>query len=146
MAHQNTLPEVIREWSAIFMHRSMSDFKRFMEDTGLSFSQVNILMRVLHGNKIGVTEIGEQLGVTNAAASQAVDRLVTLGLVERKEDPGDRRAKILTLTADGHDLLERGLQARINWVEKLTDSFTPDQQEMIINALSLLTTSAKLSK
>ena len=64
-----------------------------MEETGLSFSQINILMRLLHGGNTGVSEVGSQLGVTNAAASQAVDRLVQLGLIERTEDPDDRRAK-----------------------------------------------------
>jgi predicted transcriptional regulator len=70
------LTEVVREWSEVFMHRSMRDFRKFMEETGLSFSQINILMRLLHGGNTGVSEIGDQLGVTNAAASQAVDRLV----------------------------------------------------------------------
>ncbi len=58
-------------------------------------------MRLKHGGKSGVSEIGGQMGVTNAAASQAVDRLVHLGLIERTEDPDDRRAKRLTLTQAG---------------------------------------------
>src|SRR5512136_1623415 len=98
MSPTQGLSEVIREWSEVFMHRSMRDFRRFMDETGLSFSQINILMRLLHGGSAGVSEIGDQLGVTNAAASQAVDRLVELELIERTEDPQDRRAKRLALT------------------------------------------------
>src|SRR5512136_645577 len=112
MSSTQTLTEVIREWSEVFMHRSMHDFKRFMDETGLSFSQINILMRLLHGGNAGVSEIGGQLGVTNAAASQAVDRLVQMGLIERTEDPVDRRAKRLTLTAKGHAVIEQGIRAR----------------------------------
>jgi DNA-binding MarR family transcriptional regulator len=143
MSTTKVLTEVIREWSEVFMHRSMRDFKRFMEETGLSFSQINILMRLLHARSTtGVSEIGEQLGVTNAAASQAVDRLVVLGLIERTEDPEDRRAKKLALTQKGRALIEKGIEARSKWVEGLTDALTPDQQNMIISALTLLTEAA----
>ena len=135
--------EVIREWSEVFMQRSMRDFKRFMDETDLSFSQVNILMRLLHSGNTGVSEIGEQLGVTNAAASQAVDRLVQLGLIERTEDPEDRRAKRLALTPKGRKLIEKGIEARSQWVEGLTDALTPEQQSMIISALTLLTEAAR---
>jgi DNA-binding MarR family transcriptional regulator len=142
MSPTKVLTEVIREWSEVFMHRSMRDFKRFMEETGLSFSQINILMRLVHAKSTGVSEVGEQLGVTNAAASQAVDRLVGLGLIERTEDPEDRRAKKLALTPKGRVLIEKGIEARSKWVEGLTDALTPEQQNMIISALTLLTEAA----
>jgi len=138
--------EVIREWSEVFMQRSMRDFRKFMEETGLSFSQINILMRLLHGGNTGVSEIGDQLGVTNAAASQAVDRLVQLGLIERTEDPDDRRAKRLALTPKGRTLIEKGIEVRSQWVEGLTDALTPDQQSLIISALTLLTAAARTTK
>jgi DNA-binding MarR family transcriptional regulator len=144
MQSPKQLTEVVREWSEVFMHRSMRDFKRFMDATGLSFSQINILMRLVHGGSTGVSEIGEQLGVSNAAASQAVDRLVMeMGLIERTEDPVDRRAKRLTLTKKGRALIEKGVEARSVWIEGLTDALTPDQQNMIISALILLTEAAR---
>ena len=138
--------EVIREWSEVFMQRSMRDFRKFMEETGLSFSQINILMRLLHGRRIGVSEIGEQLGVTNAAASQAVDRLVGMDLIERTEDPTDRRAKRLALTRKGYALIEKGIEVRSQWIEGLTDALTPEQQSLIISALTLLTEAAQATK
>ncbi|MBE3118444.1 MAG: MarR family transcriptional regulator [Candidatus Atribacteria bacterium] len=140
------LTEGIREWSEVFMHRSMRDFKRFMDATGLSFSQINILMRLFHGGCAGVSEIGDQLGVTNAAASQAVDRLVQLGLIERTEDPEDRRAKRLALTQKGRTLIEKGVEVRSQWIEGLTDALTPEQQNMIISALTLLTEAVRKTK
>ncbi len=95
-----------------------ASFKRFMDETGLSFSQIMVLMRLYHGSKSGVSEIGEQLGITNAAASQSIDRLVNLGLIERTEDPMDRRAKQLVLTRKGQALVEKGIKARCQWIEE----------------------------
>jgi DNA-binding MarR family transcriptional regulator len=143
MSSTKVLTEVIREWSEVFMQRSMRDFRKFMDMTGLSFSQINILMGLVHGVNTGVSEIGEQLGVTNAAASQAVDRLVQLDLIERTEDPEDRRAKRLALTQKGRALIEQGVEARSNWTKSLTDALTPEQQIMIISALTLLTAAAR---
>ncbi|HTX93000.1 MAG TPA: MarR family winged helix-turn-helix transcriptional regulator [Anaerolineales bacterium] len=143
MSSTKAVAEVIREWSEVFMRRSGRDFRGFMEETGLSFSQINILMRLHHGGKCGVTEIGERLGITNAAASQSIDRLVVQGLIERTEDPEDRRAKQLALTQKGRTLVEQGIGVRSEWIEGVTESLTSSQREMIISALTLLTESAR---
>jgi DNA-binding MarR family transcriptional regulator len=146
MSPTKELTQVIHEWSEVFMHRSGRDFKRFMDETDLSFSQISVLMRLKHGGNSGVSEIGDQLGVTNAAASQAVDRLVHMGLIERSEDPEDRRAKRLALTPKGNTLIEKGTEIRSKWVEGLTDALTPEQQSMTIYALTLLTEAARATK
>ncbi|MGB8214366.1 MAG: MarR family transcriptional regulator [Anaerolineales bacterium] len=146
MSPTKELTQVIHAWSEIFMRRSGRDFKRFMDETDLSFSQISVLMRLMHGGNRGVSEIGGQLGVTNAAASQAVDRLVHMGLIERTEDPDDRRAKKLALTPEGRILIEKGIEARSQWVEGLTDALTPEQQSLIISALTLLTTAAQATE
>ena len=143
MSPTKELTEVIHEWTDAFMHRSGMEFKRFMDETDLSFSQISVLMRLKHGGNSGVSEIGDQLGVTNAAASQAVDRLVHLGLIARTEDPVDRRANQLSLTPQGRTLIEKGIEARSQWVEGLTDALTPEQQSLIISALTLLTEAAR---
>ena len=146
MSPTKELTEVIHEWSEVFMRRSGRDFKRFMDETGLSFSQLNVLMRLYHGGNSGVSEIGEQMGVTSAAASQAIDRLVLLGLIGRTEDPEDRRAKRLALTPKGRTLIESGIEARSRWVEGLTDALTPEQQSLTISALTLLTAAARATE
>jgi DNA-binding MarR family transcriptional regulator len=83
------------------------------------------------------------MGITNAAASQAIDRLVNLGMIGRAEDPDDRRAKQLTLTQEGRALIEKGFEARGNWISGLTDALNPEQQTLIISALTLLTETAR---
>jgi DNA-binding MarR family transcriptional regulator len=143
MSTTNQLSDVVREWAKVFMNRSMSDFKRFMEDTGLSFTHVNILMRLFHGGISGVSEIGERMGITNAAASQTVDRLVHMGLIIRTEDPDDRRAKRLELTQVGRDMIEKGVDTRSYWIERLTDSLSAEEQDLITSALTILTEAAR---
>jgi DNA-binding MarR family transcriptional regulator len=143
MSCSKQLTEVIQRWSEVFMRRSARDFKRFMSETGLSFSQISILMRLYHhGGHGGISEVGEHLRVTKAAASQNIDRLVQMGLVERSEDLEDRRLKKLALTSKGQALVTSGITVRSQWVEGLTKALNAEQQEMIISALTLLTDAA----
>jgi MarR family transcriptional regulator for hemolysin len=105
-------------------------------------TRLSTLMHLYHQGACGVSDIGSHLGVTNAAASQMIDRLVGLGYLERTEDPGDRRVRQITVTANGSRLIESAIAARHRWMEELTDSLSPDQQQLIIEALTLLNQAA----
>jgi len=71
---------------------------------------------------------------------------VQMGLIERREDPEDRRLKRLALTSKGQTLMEQGIAARGKWIESLTEALNPEQQEMVIAALTLLTEAARLTE
>ncbi len=134
---------VLQEWIKVFMRRTGQDFKNFMDDSGLSFSQVNTLMRLHFRGETDVSHIAGQLGVSNAAASQLVDRLVQMDLIVRQEDPQDRRIKRLALTPAGHALAEKLVNIRRGWLEKFTSSLTPQQRENISSALQTMTDAAR---
>ena len=124
------------------MRRSFHDFKRFMDDAGLSPSQAGTLMHLFHSQACGVSDIAENLGITVAASSQLVDRLVGEGLLERTEDPNDRRFKLVSITPKARDLIEAGIETRTVWMEQLTETLTPEEQQLITEALTLLTEAA----
>ncbi len=135
-------PEIVKDWVEVFMHISFRDFKRFMDDEDLSPSQVNAMMRLYHGVS-DISKIGEFTGVTNAAASQMVERLVQTGLVERKENPDDRRVRSLSLTDKGRLLIQRGFEVRQKWMDDLTNHLSPNQINDIGKALIMLTDAAR---
>jgi DNA-binding MarR family transcriptional regulator len=69
------------------------------------------------------TEIGRRLGVSKQAAGKTVDRLETLGYVERVDDAHDGRRKLIRLTPHGIDALTQSAaifeDLRARWVEAL---------------------------
>jgi DNA-binding MarR family transcriptional regulator len=134
---------VLREWAEVFMRRSMRDFVQLSKHSGLSISQMGALFRLYHGGFCGVSDLGDHLGVTNAAASQMVQRMVQQELLVRAEDPEDRRVKNISLTVKGRELVEESIEARRRWIERLTDTLTVGEQEAIIRALNSLTASAR---
>lgn len=142
MMKSEEFTQVLHNWVAVFMQRSMREFVQFSKDSGLSMSQLSTLFRIYHSKACGVSAIGEHLGITNAAASQMVDRLVQLGFLERSEDPLDRRVRQLSLTGKGRKVVEDSLSARRHWMAQLTDALTPQDQSAIIAALTILTQAA----
>jgi DNA-binding MarR family transcriptional regulator len=136
------LTTALRTWSEVFMRRSMHDFLQFSRQSGLSMSQINVLFRLNYGGQCGVSDLGEHLGVSSAAASQLVDRLVGQGLLMRSEDPNDRRSRPLTLTNNGKALVQESIEARRRWLEDLTAALPAEQQASIAAALTTLTQAA----
>jgi DNA-binding MarR family transcriptional regulator len=52
--------------------------------------------------------LAERAGLTRQALTQIVDDLERLGYVERRPDPGDRRAKLVVYTEQGREAFESG--------------------------------------
>lgn len=140
LSHQ--FNHVLRQWSEVFMGRSMRDFSAFMRDSGLSMPQVSALFRLYYQGQCGVNDIAGHLDVSSAAASQMIERLVQQGLLERSEDPHDRRAKLIALTTAGRELMQESIEARVRWMAELTTVLSPEEQTTIIAALDALTSAA----
>jgi len=143
MSASRQVTHSLNEWVEVFMHRSMRAAVRFAKAEGLSMGQMSTLMRLRHEGTCGVSDIGAQLGVTSAAASQMIDRLAHMGLVERTEDPSDRRVKQLKLTDKGRDLLRKSREARDLWMESLVETLDPERRAAVIAALGYLTEAAR---
>jgi len=82
-------------------------------DGQLAMSQVKLLLLIARPeHRFKVTDVADFLGVTNAAASRAIERLVQRGLVDRTISRDDRRAVDLALTDQSRELLARFTEAR----------------------------------
>jgi DNA-binding MarR family transcriptional regulator len=121
----------------------MRAWMRYVKSTELTMPQFNILMRLYYKGGCGITDISAHMDVTAAAASQLVDRLVQMKLIERVEDPHDRRAKQISLSAKGRALIERGIEVRNHWVEKLDIQLNPEDRQAAIATLERLTEAAR---
>jgi DNA-binding MarR family transcriptional regulator len=96
------------------------------------------LFRISHHGRLAVSDIGDDLGVSNAAASQMLDRLVHQGLVLRSENPVDRREKQLVLTGQGRQVLVDSACTRQLWLEHLAATLTPEEQDKVLEGLEIL--------
>lgn len=138
MSDTDSLVTTLEHWTDVFMHRSMRNFIQFARESGLSMSQLSALFHLNSMGMSGVTDLGDHLGVTSAAASQMLDRLVKQGLIQRSEDPHDRRVKQIVLTDKGCLVLDEGTRARQSWLSDLADIIPDDEKGPIMAALNTL--------
>jgi DNA-binding MarR family transcriptional regulator len=68
-------------------------------------------------------------------ATRTVDRLVVAGLVERTDDPADRRYLALELTLRGHDVVERVMAYRRASILEVMDHMSSTQRRALARAL-----------
>jgi DNA-binding MarR family transcriptional regulator len=143
MTKPTQFSKTLRAWMDTFMHRSMRGWSHFAKSTGLSMPQFSILMQLHHKGPCGMSEIGERFDISAAAASQLVDKLFHAGYLERAEDPTDRRAKLLTLSAKGEELINQGTEERHRWMDKLAVKISPEERARVTEVLEILIKAAQ---
>lgn len=140
MSDRDTFDATLKNLVEVLMRSSMQGVVRFAKERGLSMTQLNTLVHLRHKGPSGVSDIGDELGVSSAAASQMLDRLVQQGLILRSEDQRDRRLKQIILTDKGEEFLREGIDARQQWIKQLSAALSPDEKEQVIAALNLVIT------
>jgi DNA-binding MarR family transcriptional regulator len=105
--------------------------------------QISILMQLHHKGPCGMSEVSDRFDISAAAASQLVDKLVHAGYLERTEDPSDRRAKLLSLSSKGEELIQQGTEERYRWMDDLTSKLSTEEQVKVVEALDILTKAAQ---
>jgi DNA-binding MarR family transcriptional regulator len=78
----------------------------------LTMAQFRGLMVLAHEQPLAIGAVGDRLGMGLPGASRLVDRLVAERLVERYEDPADRRRALVRLAPRGQVALEEMQQGR----------------------------------
>src|SRR5689334_19955949 len=122
MTNSVQIKPVLRRWMEIVMTRSMHDYVHYVKNSGLSMPQFRLLMQLYYqGMACGISQISDEMSITNAAASQLVDKMVQNGLLERAEDPNDRRAKQVTISEHGREFVKNGIEQRYLWVNELAE-------------------------
>ncbi|HVM72822.1 MAG TPA: MarR family transcriptional regulator [Anaerolineales bacterium] len=71
----------------------------------LTLPQLRTLFIIAHNKTSSVMQIAQHLGIGDPTASHLIDKLVQARLVERSEDPADRRRAIIQLSPEGEELI-----------------------------------------
>ena len=103
-------PSLNREFAFILndvarLLRTYADYKA--AQFGITRAQWAVLVRVDRFEGLNQSELAEGLDLQPITLTRLLDKLSDSGLIERRPDPADRRAKRLFLTAAARPLLER---------------------------------------
>jgi DNA-binding MarR family transcriptional regulator len=124
----------------VHIHRNCTaDLLKAVGTLELTISQTKLLHFLNEtGPELSLGEAADQLQVSLAAASRLVDDLVRRGMVERHEDPADRRMKRVRLTESGRAAIHRMNSARLSGLEEFVSTLTERERAKLADALAAL--------
>lgn len=111
---------------------------RHIATTGLGLSDFAVLESVLSLGPLPVNTIGQKVRLTSGAISVAVDRLEARGLVVRKADAEDRRARVVHLTAEGRKLASSALTGHAAALEEAAAVLSRSERAQLLALLKKL--------
>lgn len=131
------LPERLYALTVALAERTGTSFLRLVEKTGLSATQVKTVLALARRSEpVSVGQLAELLGASQPTASRIAAGLVARGLLDSEVPAQDRRARKLSLSADGHALVGRLVAARVADLRVFTDSLTDEQREQLSAGLA----------
>jgi DNA-binding MarR family transcriptional regulator len=110
-SHSTHIQEAIELFKQFMSKMSALSQPAWLDSIQLTLGQIRTIMFLQKEKTSTVGCVAECLGICEPTASQLVDRLVRAGLVQRTEDPADRRRSLLSLSPKGKKLVEERLHA-----------------------------------
>jgi DNA-binding MarR family transcriptional regulator len=125
--------------ASYLMRRShVGTFNRIAE-LDLSFTQIKTLCAMdFDGTEPSVKSLAESMKVSLPAMSRAVDGLYERGMVDRYEDPEDRRMKRIRLTELGRGVSGTLNEARLIGMQAFLTSLSEEEASALGQTLELI--------
>lgn len=121
---------------AIFLlGRTMRSALANNETDVLPNALVGVLFLLARAGECRPSELAAEIFISQSSLSRQIGELVDRGLVVRHPDPGDKRAHLVSCTADGLEVLE---SVRARRTERLSAELTDWDQQQIADALDVL--------
>lgn len=116
---------------------------RVIEESGLSLTECKALLELggkghAETHSWQVCDLADLFGVSAPSMSRAVDGLVKAKLATRVEDPEDRRARQVKITAKGKDLVDKLVTVRRAGIESFAATLTAAQRRKLDAAVEAL--------
>ena len=96
------------------------------------------LMQIVADEGMSVSTLASRLGVSLATASQVVTDLETHGLVERFEDPTDRRRTLVKVAETHRDVADTLLDTHLRPIQRALDRMRPGEQRALLRSLEVI--------
>lgn len=101
--------QLLDEIGALVVHltaRGLPEQTSSLLESNITLQQFRVLLHVFSRGSTPISGVADALGIRPNVATGMIQRLVERGLIERREDPGDRRIRLLSVTDHGLALID----------------------------------------
>ncbi|HCE23023.1 MAG TPA: MarR family transcriptional regulator [Hyphomonas sp.] len=92
-------------WLRVVSNAVSQNFARKLQMEGVTVAEWVVLRLLFDVDRMAPSRLAEEMGVTKGAVSRLADRLAEKALIERAENPDDKRAHSLALSRAGRALV-----------------------------------------
>jgi len=95
-------------WMRVVSNQVSHAFAKKLADSGVTVAEW-VILREMYGSQhvISPNQVATLTGLTRGAVSKLIERLLSKGLVTRKESKEDRRYQVIALTREAKGLLPK---------------------------------------
>jgi DNA-binding MarR family transcriptional regulator len=111
---------------------------RTFEDFDYSLPQMATLLLLDEEGELTIKQVAELLGRSVSATSRLLDQLVVRGMITRREDERDRRAKRVAITERGRALIATLEQRRADAQIAVMEYLSAEERAQVRRAMALL--------
>lgn len=146
-AYQREFPEVDPQVEKVVtalgrLNRRMNvAYGRQLVDLGLSNAEWEVLKALVVVGKpyrLGPGDLAKRLGLTPAAMTHRIDRMVADGLVTRERDESNRVRVIVELTGEGRDKWLKAMRMAAGFEAELLQDLSPEDRTALGDVLTRL--------
>ena len=94
-------------------------------------------------NGMTLGELSQRMMVSNGNVTGLAERLVEQGLLDRRPSPTDRRAQIVSLTAEGRRVFRSMARTHEDWIAEIFAGLSADETDTLMNLLAKTKASAR---
>ncbi len=94
-------------------------------------------------NGMTLGELSQRMMVSNGNVTGLTERLVEQGLLDRRASPNDRRAQIVSLTAEGRRAFRQMARTHEDWIAEIFAGLSHDEVEALMGLLAKTKASAR---
>jgi DNA-binding MarR family transcriptional regulator len=107
-------------------------------DLGLTRAQAAVLAHLARNEGLNQAALAQIMEIEPITLVALLDRLQAAGLVERRADPNDRRARILHLLPAAHPMLERIRALAAEITEEALSGIEPAARDTMMKSLTIM--------
>lgn len=118
------LPKIL---SIIFRSHNMY-LSNLLKETEINFGEFPFLIDLYRRDHITQKDLADEFNVSEGTVARAVKKLEDKGLIKRKENPKNRREKIITITDEGKDFASKVFDIDGEWEDEILNHLSEDER------------------
>ncbi|MCR3955006.1 MAG: MarR family transcriptional regulator [Gudongella sp.] len=132
--HVDSIEEYLRKVDYIIRKKG----RVILSDFNITVPQFTALQILINNGDMTISELSQKMDLACSTITDLIDRMEKTNLVRRRKDEQDKRVVRVEVLQEGHDILARVLEKRIEFLSEKLKGVTEEDKRTLRTALENL--------